>query len=181
MHLLVGLGNPGNEYQHTYHNAGFIVIDVIAKAWSFSSFLKKFDSLLSVRTINSDKVMLLKPYSFMNNSGKPLLQILNFYKIPLDNVVVMHDDADLKSGSVKIKKGGGSAGHNGIKSLDNFIGSNYWRLRIGIGRPENKDDLANYVLSKCSNIEDINSLANKIAINIKLLLDDKLSFIKSLA
>ncbi|WP_339045847.1 aminoacyl-tRNA hydrolase [Candidatus Mesenet endosymbiont of Agriotes lineatus] len=181
MHLLVGLGNPGREYQHTYHNMGFTIIDIIARAWSFPAFLKKFDSLLSIRIINSDKIMLLKPYSFMNDSGKPLLQILNFYKIPLDNIVVIHDDADLKPNSVKIKRGGSSAGHNGIKSLDNFIGLNYWRLRIGIGKPENKDDLTNYVLSKCSKIEDINSLASKIAINIKLLLDDKLSFIKSLA
>lgn len=181
MRLLVGLGNPGDEYQHTYHNVGFIVIDTIARAWSFPTFSKKFDSLLSIKAINSDKVMLLKPYSFMNNSGKPLLQILNFYKIPLDNIVVIHDDADLKLNSVKIKKGGSSAGHNGIKSLDNFISTNYWRLRVGIGRPENKDNLASYVLSKYPNMEDINSLASKIAINVKLLLNDKLSFIKSLA
>lgn len=170
MHLIVGLGNPGGQYELTYHNIGFIVVDTICKHWNFQPFSKKSDYLITSGMIDGSKVMLLKPYSFMNNSGVPVAKIRNFYKILLDNVIVIHDEADLELGRIKIKQGGSSAGHNGLKSIDSFIGNNYWRVRFGVGRPEDKRSLADYVLSKFSNLDDITPLVEKIAKSIYLVL-----------
>ncbi|APR98425.1 aminoacyl-tRNA hydrolase [Wolbachia endosymbiont of Folsomia candida] len=181
MHLIVGLGNPGGQYELTYHNIGFILVDAICKHWNFQPFSKKADYLITSGMVNGSKVILLKPYSFMNNSGIPVSKIRNFYKILLGNVVVIHDDADLLLGRIKIKQGGSSAGHNGLKSIDSFIGNDYWRLRFGVGRPEDQRSLANYVLSKFSNFDDLAPLVNKIAENIHLVLSgDNSSFINQI-
>ena len=169
MYLIAGLGNPGERYDLTYHNVGFIVVDAICKHWNFQAFSKKASHLITSGLINKSKVVLLKSLLFMNNSGISVGSIVNFYKIPLDNVIIIHDDADLQFGKTKIKKGGGSAGHNGIKSIDNFIGNNYWRLRIGIGRPKSEKGLANYVLSKFENSSAVIQLAREIATNIESL------------
>lgn len=118
----------------------------------------------------------------MNNSGIPVAKIRNFYKFSLDNIIVIHDDADLELGRIKIKKGGSSAGHNGLKSIDSFMGNNYWRLRFGIGRPNDQRDLADYVLSKFANFDNAVHLVEKIAKNIHLMLqEDNTAFIRSLA
>ncbi|MDN5247715.1 MAG: aminoacyl-tRNA hydrolase [Wolbachia endosymbiont of Tyrophagus putrescentiae] len=172
MYLIVGLGNPGKQYELTYHNIGFIIVDAICKHWDFQAFSKKADYLVASGLINNNKVLLLKPQSFMNNSGIPVSKVRSFYKIPLDNILVIHDDADLQLGRVKIKKGGSSAGHNGLKSIDSFIGNNYWRLRFGIGRPEDKKSLSDYVLSKFVDIEYITQSAIKIAEDIYSILID---------
>ncbi|MDD9331343.1 MAG: aminoacyl-tRNA hydrolase [Wolbachia sp.] len=164
------MGNPSSQYDLTYHNIGFVIVDAICKYWNFQPLSKKANYFITSGTINTDKVKLLKPYSFMNNSGIPVAEVVNFYKFPLDNVIVIHDDADLELGRIKIKKGGGSAGHNGLKSIDSFIGNNYWRLRFGIGRPKDQRNLTNYVLSKFSNFDDINQSTEKIAKNIHLAL-----------
>lgn len=178
MHLIAGLGNPGSKYELTHHNIGFIVIDAICKYWNFQSFSKKADYLITSSMINNSKVILIKPYSFMNNSGIPIAKIKNFYKLSLDNIIVLHDDADLKFGRIKVKKGGSSAGHNGLKSIDSLIGNDYWRLRFGVGRPENRKSLANYVLSKFSNFDNVILLVEKIAKNIHLMLQvDNTAFI----
>ncbi|WP_395463255.1 aminoacyl-tRNA hydrolase [Wolbachia endosymbiont of Cantharis cryptica] len=181
MYLIVGLGNPGGQYELTYHNVGFIVVDAICKYWGFQSFSKKADYLVTSGIINDNKVILLKPYSFMNNSGVPVAKIRNFYKFLLDNILVIHDDADLELGRIKIKKGGGSAGHNGLKSIDSSIGNNYWRLRFGVGRPEDQRSLADYVLSKFENFDNVTPLVEKIAKNIHLMLQgDNIAFINSI-
>ncbi|BET35680.1 MULTISPECIES: aminoacyl-tRNA hydrolase [Wolbachia] len=180
MHLIAGLGNPGSKYELTHHNIGFIVIDAIHKYWNFQSFSNKADYLITSGIINNNKIMLIKPYSFMNNSGIPIAKIKNFYKLSLDNIVVIHDDADLKFGRIKVKKGGSSAGHNGLKSIDSFIGNDYWRLRFGVGRPENRKSLADYVLSKFENFDNAILLVEKIAKNIHLMLQgDNAAFINS--
>ncbi|OCA06738.1 aminoacyl-tRNA hydrolase [Wolbachia endosymbiont of Trichogramma pretiosum] len=180
MHLIAGLGNPGSKYELTHHNIGFIVIDAIHKYWNFQSFSNKDGYLITSGITNNNKIMLIKPYSFMNNSGIPIAKIKNFYKLSLDNIVVIHDDADLKFGRIKVKKGGSSAGHNGLKSIDSFIGNDYWRLRFGVGRPENQKSLADYVLSKFENFDNAILLVEKIARNIHLMLQgNNAAFINS--
>ena len=155
--LIIGLGNPGSEYVSTRHNIGFMIIDEIARIHSFNSYTNKFDGLSSSGTIENQKITLLKPLTYMNLSGKSALKAMSYCKpLLLDQVFVIHDDADIKEFDIKIKKGGGSAGHNGLKSIDASIGKDYWRLRIGIGRPENTDqDLSSFVLSKFKNSEKL--------------------------
>ncbi len=147
--LIVGLGNPGNEYKNTRHNVGFMAIDAIAPD---EAVWKKEKNALTTRTeIDGFKVIFAKPQTFMNNSGEAVAPLMAYYKIPLENVVVIHDDMDLKLGSLREKTGGGSAGHNGIKSIDNAIGKEYRRIRIGIGHPrdfESPIDPADWVLGK---------------------------------
>lgn len=182
MHLIVGLGNPGSQHELTYHNIGFIIVDAICKCSNFLSFSKKADYLITSGIINESRIMLLKPYSFMNNSGIPVAKIRNFYKFSLDNIVVVHDDADLELGKIKIKKGGSSAGHNGLKSIDSLIGKDYWRIRFGIGRPDDHRSLADYVLSKFESLDSITPLVEKIAKNIHLMLQgNNAAFINSIA
>ncbi|MGL9732550.1 MAG: aminoacyl-tRNA hydrolase [Wolbachia sp.] len=181
MYLIIGLGNPGSQCELTYHNIGFIIIDEIYKCWNFQPFSKKAEYLITSGIINKSKIILLKPYSFMNNSGISVAEIRNFYKLSLDNIIIIHDDADLEFGRIKIKKGGSSAGHNGLKSIDSFIGNDYWRLRFGIGRPNDQRDLAYYVLSKFTNFDNAFHIIEKIAKNIHLMLQkDNTAFIKSL-
>ncbi len=177
MYLVVGLGNPGSQYECTYHNIGFIIVDAIARYWGFSSFSRKADYLIASGVINENKVLLLKPYSFMNSSGIPIAKIFNFYKLQLDNVVVVHDDADLPINKIKVKKGGSSAGHNGIKSIDSSIGNNYWRVRFGIGRPEDRRSLSDYVLSKFEDSDNMRELIEKVAKDIHLVIDGSIQFL----
>ncbi|OEY86755.1 aminoacyl-tRNA hydrolase [Wolbachia pipientis] len=172
MYLIVGLGNPGSQYEVTYHNVGFTVVNEISKYWGFQNFSKKSDYLIASGMIHSHKVLLLKPYSFMNNSGIPVAKISNFYKILHNNIIVIHDDADLPIGKIKVKKGGSSAGHNGIKSIDSFIGNDYWRIRFGIGRPEDNRSLSHYVLSKFENPNKIAHLVETIVQNIHLVMNE---------
>lgn len=165
--LIVGLGNPGNEYKNTRHNVGFMAIDTIAPD---EAVWKKEKNALTTRTeIDGFKVIFAKPQTFMNNSGEAVAPLVAFYKIPLENVVVIHDDMDLKLGSLREKTGGGSAGHNGIKSIDNAIGKEYRRIRIGIGHPrdfESPIDPADWVLGKFDSeqLKQIKSVIKSIKI-----------------
>lgn len=147
--LIVGLGNPGNEYLLTRHNVGFMAIDSLAPK---DAVWKKEKNALVARTeIDGFKVIFAKPQTFMNNSGDAVGPLMAFYKIPLENLVVIHDDMDLKIGTLREKIGGGSAGHNGIKSIDNMVGKEYKRIRIGIGHPrdfESPIDPVDWVLGK---------------------------------
>ena len=147
--LIVGLGNPGNEYKNTRHNVGFMAVDSLAPA---NAVWKKEKNALTVRMEQDGvKIILVKPQTFMNNSGDAVQPLMAFYKVPLENIVVIHDDMDLKLGTLREKTGGSSAGHNGIKSIDNAIGNEYKRIRIGIGHPrdfESKIDPADWVLGK---------------------------------
>lgn len=165
--LIVGLGNPGNEYKNTRHNVGFMAIDAIAPD---EAVWKKEKNALTTRTeIDGLNIILAKPQTFMNNSGEAVAPLMTYYKIPLENVVVIHDDMDLKLGSLREKTGGGSAGHNGIKSIDNAIGKEYRRIRIGIGHPrdfESPIDPADWVLGKFDSeqLKQIKSVIKSIKI-----------------
>jgi PTH1 family peptidyl-tRNA hydrolase len=159
MYVLVGLGNPGEKYALNRHNIGFMAIDSIAATYNFPLFKSKFSASLSEGKIGDHKVILCKPMTYMNLSGQPVGDLIRFYKVSPERVYVIHDDLDLETGKVKLKLGGGSGGHNGLKSLDQNIGKEYWRVRLGIGHPgrsPNREDLVtHYVLSNFSrNDED---------------------------
>lgn len=170
--IIAGLGNPGPAYDDTRHNVGFNIIDAIAEEFSFPNFSNKFSSLVSNKIIGPHKITLLKPQTFMNLSGNAVSKIINFYKIDLDNLIVIHDDLDLKLAKVKMKIGGGSGGHNGIKSIDQHLGPNYYRLRIGIGKPQHQKDVSNFVLNKFPKEEEkfIQEIIKNILDNFNLLI-----------
>lgn len=145
MFLLVGLGNPGSEYALTRHNIGFMAVDALADAERFTS---KFHGEIAARSIEGEKVLLLKPQTFMNLSGKSVQAAMAFYKIPLEKVIVFHDELDLPLGKIRIKLGGGANGHNGLKDIDQMVGANYWRIRLGIGHPGMKEQVHGHVLGR---------------------------------
>ena len=147
--LVVGLGNPGAEYVNTRHNVGFMAVDALAGA--DATWKKEKNALVFATTIDGRRVIFVKPQTYMNNSGVAVLALMTFYKVPLENIIVIHDDMDLKIGEVREKIGGGSAGHNGIKSIDANVGRDYKRVRIGIGHPRDFDlpiDPADWVLGR---------------------------------
>ncbi len=156
MKLIVGLGNPGKKYEATRHNVGFCVIDELAKNLNISLNQEKWKGLFGFETINGEKVFLLKPLTYMNLSGESIRPLMDFYKIPLEDVLVIYDDLDLPPGKIRLRQKGGHGGHNGIKSLLAHLGSeNFKRIRIGVGRPEPGEPVANYVLSTFSPSEKI--------------------------
>ncbi len=165
--LIVGLGNPGNEYKNTRHNVGFMAVDFLAP---MDATWKKEKNALTLRTeIDGYNIILVKPQTYMNNSGEAVGPLMAFYKIPLENLVVIHDDMDLKLGSVREKVGGSSAGHNGIKSIDAVVGNDYRRIRIGIGHPRDFDNPMNpsdWVLGKFDSeqLKQIKSVIESIQI-----------------
>jgi PTH1 family peptidyl-tRNA hydrolase len=150
MWLVVGLGNPGADYQSTRHNIGFMAIDALAGDASFS---KKFQGEIAQIERGGEKVLLLKPQTFMNNSGRSVQAAMAFYKLTPDRIIVIHDELDLPLGKLRIKQGGGANGHNGLKDIDAAIGENYWRIRLGIEHPGDKDAVHGHVLSKFSKEE----------------------------
>lgn len=135
MWLIVGLGNPGREYENSRHNVGFMVIDALARRHRAAAFSTKFKGELAQTSLRGENVVLLKPQTYMNLSGQSVQPTMAFYKIPLENIIVVHDDLDLELGQIKIKRGGSAGGHNGLKSIDGQIGPNYLRVRAGIGHP----------------------------------------------
>lgn len=150
MILLVGLGNPGREYAQTRHNVGFMAVDTFICRHLFSPFKSKFKGQVAEGEIAGEKIIVLKPETYMNLSGDSVLSVCKFYKIPVQNVVVFHDDMDLPVGKVKVKRGGGAGGHNGLKSIDKNIGNDYVRVRIGVSKPQTREEVVNYVLSAFS-------------------------------
>jgi PTH1 family peptidyl-tRNA hydrolase len=149
--LVVGLGNPGNEYARTRHNLGFMAVDALHLKYGLSDWREKPKYLFAKAKAGPRSIILAKPTTFMNLSGEAVLALKSLYKIPAENIVVIHDDLDLVPGRVKVKRGGGSAGHNGLKSIDGKIGPDYWRVRIGIGHPRGLEpsmDVAAYVLAR---------------------------------
>ncbi len=173
MFLIVGLGNPGAEYANTRHNVGFMVADEIAHRYKFSPFKSKFDGLIAEGNIEGEKVMLLKPQTFMNLSGNSVVKAANFYKILPENIIVIHDDMDLGLNQVKAKLGGGTGGHNGLKSIDAHVSPNYNRIRLGVGHPDGKGErVVNHVLSGFSkaDIEMLNANIDMIAETIGILI-----------
>ncbi|MEM7191465.1 MAG: aminoacyl-tRNA hydrolase [Pseudomonadota bacterium] len=146
MKLFVGLGNPGAKYAFNRHNVGFMAVDVIAAAHAFSSWRKRFQGLASEGRLGDEQVLLLKPETFMNESGRSVQEATRFYKIALSDVIVFHDELDLAPGKVRVKTGGGVAGHNGLKSLTAHLGNDYMRVRIGIGHPGHREQVIGHVL-----------------------------------
>ena len=175
MLVLVGLGNPEDKYKLNRHNVGFMAIDSIVAKYKLTPYKTKFQSQIVTKKINDTPVIFSKPQTFMNLSGKSIGNILNFYKLKCENVIVIHDDLDLNLGTVKTKIGGSSGGHNGLKSLDSIIGKNYRRLRIGIGHPGDKNLVNNYVLGDFSKSENviINTLIKNITLNFDKIIKNK--------
>ena len=146
MLLFVGLGNPGLDFAKNRHNAGFITVDKLAQQHGFSVWRAKSGALIADGRIGTEKVFLVKPQSFMNESGLPVAEIARFYKISVSNIFVFYDEIDLAIGKVRLKQGGGHGGHNGIRDLDRHLGADYWRVRIGVGRPPMWIDVKSWVL-----------------------------------
>jgi PTH1 family peptidyl-tRNA hydrolase len=135
MQLWVGLGNPGTQYALHRHNVGFMAADIIAEVHDFSPWSKKFRSLIAEGRIGHQRVILMKPQTFMNDSGDAVQQAMRFYKLDMDDLTVFHDELDLAPFKIKVKQGGGTAGHNGLRSIDASLGPDFRRVRIGIGHP----------------------------------------------
>lgn len=153
MRMFVGLGNPGAKYAQNRHNIGFMVLDEIARDHGFAPWRGKFQASLSEGRLGAEKVLLLKPETFMNLSGQSVGEALRFYKLTPADVTVFHDELDLAPGKVRVKMGGGHAGHNGLRSLHQHIGPEYQRVRMGIGHPGHKDRVSGYVLSDFAKAE----------------------------
>lgn len=171
MLLLVGLGNPGSGYAHNRHNIGFMALNAIASHYSFSPFSRKFQGRIAEGFIDGVKVLALKPETFMNESGRAVAAACTFFKIPPEKIVVLHDEIDLKPAKVKVKRGGGHAGHNGLRSVHEHIGPDYGRVRLGIGHPGDKELVIGHVLKDFSKTDGewVDKVLNAIAKNSVLL------------
>ena len=150
MKLIAGLGNPGAKYAGNRHNVGFMAIDAIAAEHGFSPWRKRFSGETSDGTLGGEKCMLVKPLTYMNESGRTLGEAMRFYKVALADILVIHDEIDLAAGKVKMKTGGGNAGHNGLRSISAHIGNEYRRLRVGVGHPGHRDLVHAHVLKDFS-------------------------------
>ncbi len=146
MKLIVGLGNPGEKYAGNRHNIGFMAVDEIARGYSFGPWKRRFQGYTTEGQVGLEKCILLKPSTYMNESGRAVGEAMRFYKLPLGDVIVIHDEIDLKPGVIRVKKGGGNAGHNGLKSISAHAGNDYVRVRLGIDHPGDKALVAHYVL-----------------------------------
>ena len=146
MRLVVGLGNPGSRYAKNRHNIGFMAVEVIARRHRYPGFRSRFKGELGEGSIDGERVLLLKPQTFMNASGESVGEAARFYKLLPSEVFVIHDEIDLRPGKMRVKRGGGSAGHNGLRSIDALFGTDYWRVRIGVGHPGVKELVQPYVL-----------------------------------
>jgi PTH1 family peptidyl-tRNA hydrolase len=181
MLLLVGLGNPNPNNTNNRHNVGFLVIDAINAKFKLSKQKPKFKGLLTTGKINEQKVYAIKPLTFMNNSGICIREIIEYFKINVKDVFVFHDDMDIDIGKIKVKFGGGNAGHNGIESIDTNIGKDYSRVRIGIGRPKNNSTGVEHVLDNFANEEkkDIEEVNNNIINSLSILINKDLDLFSS--
>ena len=181
MLLLVGLGNPGSNYTNTRHNIGFKIIDAINSHFKLSKQKPKFKGLLTTGNIDEKKIYAIKPLTFMNNSGTAIKELIDYFKIDAKDVIVFHDDMDIDFGKIKAKFGGSSAGHNGIASIDKFIGKDYSRVRIGIGKPKGNIEVADYVLQNFDEDESlgIEKISNHINDSISFLVEKKLDLFSS--
>ena len=179
MQLIVGLGNPGGKYQYTRHNIGYMAIDNIVSAQQDYKIKKKFNSIIYETIIDKNRTILIKPETYMNNSGDAVSQIADFYKIDSKNILVLHDELDIPFGKIRIKSGGGNAGHNGLKSISKKIDNNYTRVRLGIGHPGNKERVNGHVMGNFtgSEKEKLNQILNYLTNNIYEILNKKESFI----
>jgi peptidyl-tRNA hydrolase, PTH1 family len=144
--LLAGLGNPGPKYAGNRHNIGYMAIDAVIRRHGFGAFRTRFHGEIAAGRLAGREALALKPATFMNESGRSVAEAARFYKVPLADVFVFHDELDLAAGKVRVKRGGGAAGHNGVRSIDAHLGTDYWRVRLGIGRPGDKRRVLGHVL-----------------------------------
>jgi len=181
MLLFVGLGNPSPDNENNRHNIGFKIIDAINIKFNLSKQKPKFKGLLTTGNIGNKKVYAIKPLTFMNNSGICIRELIEYFKIESEDVIVFHDDLDINFGKIKAKFGGSSAGHNGIESIDNFIGKDYSRVRIGIGKGNGKTNVTDHVLKDFDEEEKIKleNITNNITDSLSILLDKKLELFSS--
>ena len=181
MLLFVGLGNPTPDSENNRHNVGFKIIDSINKNFKLSKQKPKFKGLLTTGNIKNQKIYAIKPLTFMNNSGICIKELIEYFKIDVENVIVFHDDLDVEFGKIKAKFGGSNAGHNGIASIDKFIGKDYSRIRVGIGKPKNEIEIADYVLQNFNEDEKIkiDDIIKNITDSILDLIDKKLDLFSS--
>ena len=178
MTLFVGLGNPGSQYENTRHNIGFKVIDKLVDDLSARDISK---TSFQGKLYRSSSSLFLKPTTFMNLSGKSLQSVKNFFKIELEDVIVIHDDIDLPFGAVRFKKGGGHGGHNGLRSIDSHVTKEYLRVRVGVGKPEYKSQVSDYVLHDFSKDESkvLDQLIDHVAKACKVMSSEELNEVKS--
>ena len=181
MLLFVGLGNPTPDSENNRHNVGFKIIDSINKKFNLTKQKPKFKGLLTTGTIGDKKIYAIKPLTFMNNSSICIRELIEYFKINSENVIVFHDDLDVEFGKIKAKFGGSSAGHNGIASIDKFIGKDYSRVRIGIGKPKGSIEIADFVLQNFDDEETINieKISKDITESISILVEKKLDLFSS--
>ncbi len=181
MILLVGLGNPTPDSNDNRHNIGFKIIDAINQKFGLSKQKPKFKGLLTTGNIGNKKVYAIKPLTFMNNSGICIRELIEYFKIDAEDVIVFHDDLDVDFSKIKAKFGGSSAGHNGIESIDKFIGKDYSRVRIGIGKPEKKIEVSDFVLTNFSEEEkiELQKVIKNIIDSLPVLIDKKLDLFSS--
>jgi peptidyl-tRNA hydrolase, PTH1 family len=181
MILLVGLGNPTPNSNDNRHNVGFKIIDSINKKFSLTKQKPKFKGLLTTGNISNKKVYAIKPLTFMNNSGICIRELIEYFKINVEDVIVFHDDLDVDFTKIKAKFGGSSAGHNGITSIDKFIGKEYSRVRVGIGKPEKKIEVSDFVLTNFTEEEkvDLEKVIQDIIDSMPILIDKKLDLFSS--
>jgi len=173
MFLIVGLGNPGKEYEKTRHNIGFMSLDKIAAELNIDIKKEKFKGLIGEGIFNNQKILLLKPQTYMNLSGDSIRQVVDFYKISLENLIVIYDDIDIEECKFKIRKKGRSGSHNGMKSVISSLNSeNFARIRIGIGKPHINEDLKDYVLKRITNVElkNYEETLNNVVSSIKSII-----------
>lgn len=171
MRLLVGLGNPGSRYAGNRHNIGFMAIEAIARRHGFPPWRKRFHGQATEGPLAGERVMLLMPETYMNESGRAVQEAAQFYKVPVGDVVVLHDELDLPPGKVRVKTGGGAAGHNGLRSIGAHLGNEFRRVRIGIGHPGVKEMVQHYVLQDFTKAERdwVETLCDVVADNAGLL------------
>ena len=181
MILLVGLGNPTPNSHDNRHNVGFKIIDAINQKFRLSKQKPKFKGLLTTGNISNKKVYAIKPLTFMNNSGICIRELIEYFKIDAEDVIVFHDDLDIDFSKIKAKFGGSSAGHNGIESIDKFIGKEYSRVRVGIGKPEKKIEVSDFVLTNFTDEEklELDKVINNIIDSMPILIDKKLDLFSS--
>jgi PTH1 family peptidyl-tRNA hydrolase len=171
MQLFVGLGNPGAKHAANRHNIGFMAVETIAKRHSFAPWRRRFQGVATEGTIGGDKVLLLLPGTYMNESGRAVAEAMHFYKLPLTDIAVFHDEIELPPGKVRVKAGGGNAGHNGLRSISAHIGNDFRRVRFGVGHPGHKDLVEPYVLNDFAKSERpwLDALIGIVADNAELL------------
>ena len=181
MFLFVGLGNPTPNSENNRHNIGFKIIDAINRKFGLSKQKPKFKGLLTTGSISEKKIYAIKPLTFMNNSGICIRELIEYFKIDSQNVIVFHDDLDIDFGKIKTKFGGSSAGHNGIESIDRFIGKDYSRVRIGIGKPKTEIAVTDHVLKDFDEDEkeELKKITDSIIKSLSILLDKKLDLFSS--